>query len=245
MRRLYIVILAVVGFVFFLGLFSRPLHRAAAPALTQVSLRSAKTVEDRLRQYGEAARARLQPAFDKRQLGYPPARLALLAIKNENVLQVYAAPPSNGFRLVRSYPILAASGHLGPKLREGDLQVPEGVYRVESLHPNSRYHLALRLDYPNGFDREQARREQRTRLGGDIMIHGDSVSVGCLAMGNRVAEDLFVLVADTGASNVTVIVAPVDFRREKTVPRSIALPPWAPELYAGIKARLTDLPPPQ
>lgn len=243
MKRVYIVILAVVAFVFFLGLFSRPMRRLATPALSQ--LRPARTVEDRLRQYGGAARARLKAAFDKRKVPYPPARVVLLGIKNENALQVYAAPRSNGFQLVRSYPILAASGHLGPKLQDGDLQVPEGVYRVESLNPNSRFHLALRLNYPNSFDREQARMEQRTRLGGDIMIHGDSVSIGCLAMGHQAAEDLFVLVADTGLTNVAVILAPVDFRLGKVVPRSIALPPWAPMLYLGIKTRMMELPPPQ
>ena len=72
-------------------------------------------------------------------------------------------------RLAR-YPIRAASGALGPKLREGDRQVPEGVYDIESLNPNSRFHVALRVGYPNAFDRQMAGREGRTALGGDIMI---------------------------------------------------------------------------
>lgn len=73
---------------------------------------------------------------------------------------------------IKSYPILAASGSIGPKLRESDMQVPEGVYQIESLNPNSQFHLSLRVNYPNEFDREQARIDGRAQLGGDIMIHG-------------------------------------------------------------------------
>jgi murein L,D-transpeptidase YafK len=71
-----------------------------------------------------------------------------------------------------------ASGKAGPKLREGDGQVPEGIYRIDGLNPNSSYHLSLKLNYPNDFDLEQARTEGRTELGGDIFIHGKAVSIG-------------------------------------------------------------------
>jgi hypothetical protein len=101
-------------------------------------------------------------------------------------------------RLVHRYPVLAASGALGPKLRQGDLQVPEGVYRVLWLNPNSSYHLSMKLDYPNAFDREHARRDRRTDLGGDIFVHGRAVSIGCVALGDPAIEELFVLAADTG-----------------------------------------------
>src|SRR5204863_8498878 len=63
------------------------------------------------------------------------------------------------------------------------LPISEGIYPIESLNPNSRFHLSLRIGYPNAFDRAQAAKEKRTNLGGDIMIHGNSVSIGCLAMG--------------------------------------------------------------
>lgn len=132
---------------------------------------------------------------------------------------------------------------LGPKLRAGDLQVPEGLYRVELLNPNSRFHLSLRLDYPNAFDRRRARADGRTRLGGDIMIHGNAVSIGCLAMGDPAAEDLFVLAADTGIGHVSVIVAPTDLR-VRAAPRDPTLPPWVDQLYARIRTALDELPRP-
>jgi hypothetical protein len=203
----------------------------------------AATIVDRLEQYGPAARARLRPYFEKRNLTYPPSQIALVGLKEEKILEVYARNGTNDFKQIRSYPILAASGGAGPKLREGDRQVPEGIYGIESLNPNSRFHLSLRVDYPNAFDREQAARESRTNLGSDIMIHGSAVSVGCLAMGDEAAEDLFVLAADTGLKNITVILAPIDFRDEhKTVPATAKLPAWMAGLYEQLRAQLKQFP---
>jgi hypothetical protein len=200
------------------------------------------TVAERLDQYGGKARQRLQPPFVRSGIHYPPKALCLLGLKAEKELQVYAADTTGAMRFVRRYPILAASGELGPKLREGDRQVPEGIYKIESLNPNSRFHLSLRIGYPNAFDREQARKEGRTRLGGDIMIHGSAVSIGCLAMGDDAAEDLFVLAADTGWQNISVVLSPIDFRMGKSVPQNSRLPPWSEELYAEIKSKLKELP---
>jgi murein L,D-transpeptidase YafK len=201
-----------------------------------------KTVEQRLEEFGPAARARLRPMFAAKSASYPPARLVLLGLKAEKVLQVYAPGANQRMALINSYPIQAASGVVGPKLREGDEQVPEGIYGIESLNPNSKYHLSLRVNYPNEFDREQARKEGRSNLGGDIMIHGSNVSVGCLAMGDATAEDLFVLAADTGITNVSVILSPIDFRTGATAPDFSKLPSWSRGLYETIKAKLSELP---
>lgn len=101
--------------------------------------------------------------------------------------------------------------------------VPEAVTPdaadVESLNPDSLYHLALRIDYPNADDRARAREDGRTQLGGDIMIHGSTGSVGCLAMGDEGAEDLFVLAGDVGFERLRVWIVPTDFRRN---------PAWQP-----------------
>jgi murein L,D-transpeptidase YafK len=212
--------------------------------MNQTSAQAA-TIAERLEQYGASARARWLPYFKATGIAYPPRQLVLVGLKEEKVLQVYAASGTNGFRFVRSYPILAASGGAGPKLREGDRQVPEGIYGIELLNPNSSYHLSLRVNYPNAFDRAQAAKEQRTKLGGDIMIHGKAKSIGCLAMGDEAAEDLFVLAADTGLKNITVILAPVDFRTGRTVAEDVKLPAWTPALYQEIKTRLAELPLPK
>ena len=159
------------------------------------------------------------------------------------MLEVYVGDDTRT-NFIRRYPILAVSGVLGPKLREGDRQVPEGLYEIESLNPNSAYHVSLRLNYPNALDRAQAAKEGRTNLGSDIMIHGKAASIGCLAMGDEAAEDLFTLAADAGIKNVKVICSPVDFRQRKELPRDVQSPPWTKELYQQIAAQLTALPAP-
>ncbi len=203
---------------------------------------AAATITERLEQYGPGARARLEPYFQKQGIAYPPAQIAFIGLKQEKLLQIYARNGTNGFVWIRSYPILAASGALGPKLHEGDRQVPEGIYEIESLNPNSHFHLSLRINYPNAFDREQARKENRAALGGDIMIHGNAVSTGCLAMGDKAAEDLFVLAADTGLKNITVILSPVDFREKKTVASLEKMPAWTTSLYETLGTRLKQFP---
>jgi hypothetical protein len=203
------------------------------------------SVEQRLERHGPQARARLRPYVSAAGSTYPPVKLVLLALKQERRLEVYVGDAGGHAKFLRSYPILAASGTLGPKLREGDLQVPEGVYAIELLNPNSRFHLSLRVNYPNQFDRQQAAAEGRTRLGGDIMIHGSNQSIGCIAIGDQAIEDLFVLAADVGLSKITVLISPLDFRNKDMHDSQLAqLPTWLPGLYQDLAARLKGLPMP-
>ncbi len=197
-----------------------------------------KTVSERVRELGDAVHGRLGPRFRDVGLAYPPQRVALLVFKQEKILEVWVAGAAGDYRLLKTVPILAASGVLGPKLREGDRQVPEGIYRIESLNPNSRFHVSLRVNYPNDFDKARALEEGRTHPGSDIMIHGKAVSVGCLALGDESAEDLFVLVAETGVSQVEVILSPVDFRKRELPADLGAGPEWVSGLYAEIRRAL-------
>jgi murein L,D-transpeptidase YafK len=199
-----------------------------------------KTVAERLEQFGAAVESRLRALFEAAGAGYPPQELAWVAFKDSRMLELYARDARQAWRLIKTYPVLAASGDLGPKLHEGDRQVPEGIYRVESLNPNSRFHLSVRLDYPNDFDRRMAKLDGRTQLGGDIMIHGNSVSIGCLAMGDDAAEEVFVLSALAGREHVKVIISPTDFRTHgKTGPPE--RPNWVAELYETVREELRQL----
>lgn len=166
--------------------------------------------------------------------------LQILVFKHEGLVEV-SAP---GWDAPRIYPMTATSGTLGPKLREGDRQIPEGVYRVESLNPNSLYHLSLRLDYPNAFDRARAAEDGRTGLGGDIMIHGSDRSVGCIAVGDPAIEELFCCASAVRPENVSVVIAPYDMRlgpRPDLAPASA--PAWYPDLCASLRTALRPLPP--
>lgn len=141
---------------------------------------------------------------------------------------------------IRTYAIKAQSGNAGPKLSEGDRQVPEGRYRIAGLNPNSSFHLSMKLNYPNAFDLIHADAEGRDNPGSNIFIHGKASSVGCLAMGDPAIEELFVLVNEVGSECVSVVIAPTD-------PRLGALHrvehlPWTDELYAEIEHEFSRYP---
>lgn len=197
-----------------------------------------RTVEGVVEEVGPVVRPSLARLFEEAGCDYPPGAVALVALKDEKTLEIWATDRSPAWRPVTRYPIRGASGGPGPKLREGDGQVPEGIYRIAGLNPNSAFHLSMKLDYPNAFDRERGRADGRTRLGGDIFIHGGSASIGCLAMGDEAIEELFTLVHDTGRDRVTVTIAPTDLRTRR--PPS-AGPAWTDELYGTIRENLMRL----
>jgi hypothetical protein len=201
---------------------------------------AARTVADVIAKYGAPTRARLEPHFRRAGVSYPPREIALLVFKDERRVALWARSDAQ-WKFIRRYPILAASGHAGPKLKQGDEQVPEGVYRIESLNPNSSYHLSMKVSYPNAFDRQMAASDGRTRLGGDIFIHGKNVSIGCVALGDRAIEELFTLVAQTGPRRVQVIIAPNDLRDEGPLLHDAA-PLWVGQLYRTIRTALAPFP---
>lgn len=197
-----------------------------------------KSVADRVAEFGDPVRQRLSARFEEIGVAYPPKRMTLVGLKQERVLEVWVSDSKGDYRFLKSYPFLAASGRLGPKLAEGDCQVPEGLYQIESLNPNSLYHLSLRVNYPNSFDRQKAKADGRVRLGGDIMIHGKAASVGCLAMGDEAAEDLFVLAAKTKIENIELILSPVDYRITELPKDMPPVPAWTADLYDQIQRKL-------
>lgn len=174
-RRIH-VLLFVLVLVVWGALFPQHLERILAPITRKRPVK--KTVEDRVAQFGRVADARWYLWFKAAGVVYHPDQLMLVGFKHEKRLEVYATgldkkslnikSSVTNLRFIRSYPILGSSGVLGPKLQKGDLQVPEEFYRIESLNPNSLYHLSLWVSYPNAFDRKQAEIEGRTWLGEDI-----------------------------------------------------------------------------
>ena len=201
-----------------------------------------QAIADRVAQYGPAARARLAPFFAAAGIAYPPERFVLLGFKLERELHLLASGPGRDLTFIRSYPIQGMSGTLGPKLREGDDQVPEGIYTIVYLNPDSVAHLSLALSYPNDYDRARAAEDGRDTLGGDIMIHGGSTSSGCLAMGDEAAEELFVLAAEAGWEGTEVVLSPVDFRRNILPVGYRAQAAWVDDLYVRLRAALKGFP---
>ena len=109
--------------------------------------------------------------------------------KEEAMLEVWIWT-GNTYEHLKDYIICASSGHLGPKLKEGDRQAPEGFYKVRKSHlnPNSKFHLSFNLGYPNRYDRVHK------RTGSFLMVHGNCVSIGCYAMTDEKIEEIYALV---------------------------------------------------
>lgn len=119
------------------------------------------------------------------ELGQP---IFIRIYKESSELEVWLQN-SDRYSLFKTYEICNFSGQLGPKLKEGDLQSPEGFYYVtpDSLNPNSRYHLSFNLGFPNVYDRNHK------RTGSYLMVHGNCVSIGCYAMTDRGIEEIYLM----------------------------------------------------
>lgn len=146
---------------------------------------------DRVKVAQERAGATVQQLCADAGLAYPPKRLFIRAFKAEKVMEIWGASAANApFKHIQTYPIAAMSGTLGPKRREGDLQVPEGFYYIDRFNPKSRFWLSLGLNYPNTSDRILS---DKSRPGGDIFIHGNAVSIGCMAMTDKKIDEIYLL----------------------------------------------------
>lgn len=176
-------------------------------------LNSASLAEDpmrfpRVREAFARKEETLKVVFAEKKIPFPPARLFLRALKAERILELWAAGPEGPFALAKEFPICNFSGGPGPKRREGDAQVPEGFYHIARFNPQSRFLLSLGLSYPNASDRILG---ARGRLGGDIFIHGNCVSIGCLAMTDDLIREIYaaaVLARAAGQKNIPVHVFP-------------------------------------
>ena len=229
MKKLYLLCsIAIIGLVLVYQ-FGRGVWYPMA-----VKMMGKKTVADVILKYGDSTQQVLAPLFNQQGIAYPPKQLALVAFKDSNVLEIWASNEDLDFRLIYSKPIKAASGQLGPKLREGDRQVPEGIYKIVGFNPNSAYHLSMKLNYPNAYDLKQAEADRRSDPGTNIFIHGRAASIGCLAMGDEVIEQLFSLVYATGRENTTVLISPTDPSKKRLVV-PINAPVWTKDLYREIE----------
>jgi murein L,D-transpeptidase YafK len=164
----------------------------------------------RVRQAQQLRERTLQAEFGEKRLSWPPSRMLIRVFKKENQLEVWVAD-SDSMKLFKTYDVCLMSGGLGPKRRQGDGQVPEGVYQANVYNSNSSFFLSLGLDYPNEADRVYA---DRAHPGGDIFIHGGCESIGCIAMGrdNIDIMEIFLLAVyarDMSGRDVPVHVFPM------------------------------------
>lgn len=115
----------------------------------------------------------------------------LRAFKHEKQLELWArASKGKKFKLIKTYAFCRSSGVLGPKRRDGDRQIPEGLYIIERYNPFSQFYLSLGLNYPNKSDRILG---EKGNLGGDIFIHGKCVTIGCIPITDELIKELYLI----------------------------------------------------
>lgn len=174
-----------------------------------------RTVNSVIEQIKSRVEKKLSLDSVKVNLHFPAKRYSLVAYKLEQTLQLWGQNDENNNVFIKEYPLTAFSGIVGPKLQEGDLQIPEGIYEIESLNPDSKYYLSVRLNYPNAFDKKMGETDGRANLGSDIYIHGGKKSIGCIAIGDKAIEEIFYITATTGIDKV--IIAPCYFQNNQPV----------------------------
>ena len=135
--------------------------------------------------------------------------ILIIAYKQEDILEIYAKNKTDkAYKKIETYNIVSKSGVLGPKRMEGDLQVPEGFYYIDRFNPASSYYLSLGINYPNDSDRKKS---DKPRLGGDIFIHGSTVTIGCMPMTDDKIKEIYlyaVYAKDNGQNKIPVYIFP-------------------------------------
>ncbi|MBN9229298.1 MAG: hypothetical protein J0I93_00480 [Legionella sp.] len=197
-----------------------------------------EAIDRAIKRYGLRVEPQLKVYFNKAKVSYPPKEIALLAFKSERKVELWAKNQENNWKHIHDYPLTGFSGRLGPKLRENDKQIPEGIYKLVNFNPFSSMHLSMMINYPNNFDRQKGYQDGRRNLGNNIFIHGKNLSVGCLAIGDLAIDQLFLLARRVGLNNIQVIIAPNDLRQQKPSTSTFAQPRWLPELYKNIAESL-------
>lgn len=195
-------------------------------------------IDRAIKRYGLRVEPQLISFFKKAGVSYPPRDVALLAFKSERKVELWAKNLNEAWTHIHDYPLTGFSGRLGPKLRENDKQIPEGIYKLVNFNPYSSMHLSMMINYPNSFDRQKGILDGRKELGNNIFIHGKDLSVGCLAVGDLAIDQLFLLARRVGLNHIQIIIAPNDIRNQKPSTSTFAQPRWLPELYQQIAESL-------
>ncbi|MFN5181671.1 MAG: murein L,D-transpeptidase family protein [Bacteroidota bacterium] len=158
----------------------------------------------------------LSTSLNKMGVGINNMNLILIAYKDEQKIDVYVKNSRDSkYIKFKTYDICEKSGVLGPKRKEGDLQVPEGFYYINHFNPASNFYLSLGLNYPNVSDKIKS---GNVNPGGAIYIHGDCVTIGCLPLTDDKIKEIYVLACmarSSGQNKIPVYIFPYEMVNSK------------------------------
>ena len=142
--------------------------------------------------------------------------ILIIAYKMESEFEIFAKKNTNDtYKKLATYKICSKSGDLGPKRKQGDGQVPEGFYYIERFNPSSSFYLSMGINYPNQSDRIKS---NARNLGGDIFIHGDCVTIGCLPMTDDKIKEIYLYAINAksnGQQKIPVYIFPFRMSEQK------------------------------
>lgn len=160
----------------------------------------------------------LKKEFEKKGLTYPAKYIFLRSFKLDSELEIWVKnKPTDTFRLFKSYRVCTLSGKMGPKRKEGDMQVPEGFYYINDFNPNSNYHLSLGINYPNFSDKVLS---DPKKPGKEIYIHGSCLTIGCIPLTDEFIDEVYILAVNAknaGQDFIPVHVFPIKFGNTRSM----------------------------
>lgn len=154
----------------------------------------------------------IESILESKGINLDQLEVLLLGTKFEKKLNLYAKNKDDQeFILLKKYDFCKSSGHLGPKRKEWDGQIPEGIYYINHFNPKSSYHLSLGINYPNKSDKILSAAKS---LGDNIYIHGDCVTIGCIPLSDYWIEELYLFCLEArnnGQVQIPVHIYPFEF----------------------------------
>jgi murein L,D-transpeptidase YafK len=163
-------------------------------ALADPTFKIAQQQHSRVKVAYEEKESVVKGMFESKGLSFSGFNMFLRAFKKEQTLEVWIQEKGKAkFVLLHTYKFCATSGVLGPKRKEGDLQIPEGIYYVKHFNPQSNFYLSLGINYPNASDK---RLGDASKPGSSIYIHGNCVTVGCIPITDANIKELYVLAVE-------------------------------------------------
>lgn len=154
------------------------------------SFKESQLKYSRVRQGYKDKESSMLTLLKNQQIDKNKLKIYLRAFKNEKEIELWGKNASDTkYSLIKTYKVCRTSGRLGPKRKQGDLQIPEGFYHIDRFNPYSNFHLSLGINYPNKSDRILG---VKNKLGGDIFIHGACVTIGCLPITDDQIKELYI-----------------------------------------------------
>jgi murein L,D-transpeptidase YafK len=180
----------------------------------------------------------LTELYTQKNLDFTKQQIFIRVFKKEAELELWARNiGSKKFTLVKTYPICSSSGELGPKRKNGDYQTPEGFYSIDRFNPYSNFYLSLGINYPNTSDKILG---SKGNLGGDIFIHGNCVTIGCMPLTDDKIKELYIAAVEAksaGQSKIPVHIFPCRLNNETwtTIEKDYADQPALIKFWQNLK----------